>query len=56
MEVKIKKLTHNTYSVNDKEVIEDFDGRIYCRVDLTISEEKALQDYIMSEKKKVNER
>ena len=48
MSVKISKLSHNTYSVNNKEVIEDFDGRIYSRVELTLSEEYALLKFIKS--------
>lgn len=48
--VKIIKTSNTTYSVNGKEVIEDFDGRMYSRTELTPSEEQALHAFISKEK------
>lgn len=50
MDVKIIKTSNTTYSVNGKQVIEDFDGRFYSRMELTPSEEAALHEYISKEK------
>jgi len=48
MSIKINKISQNTYKVNNKEIIEDFDGRLYSRFELTPSEEKALLNFINS--------
>lgn len=50
MSVKIIKTSPTTYIVNEKEVYEDSDGRICSRMELTLSEEKALQQYLAAQR------